>query len=40
MCTQSLSRIPMYEFHYDDIKNKNGNKSKLLFTDTNSLVYE
>ena len=30
----------MYEFHYDHIKNKYGNKSRLLFTDAGSLMYE
>ena len=30
----------MYEFHYDDIKTKYDHKSKLLFTGTDSLIYE
>ena len=30
----------MYEFYYDYVKNNNGNKSRLLFTDTDSLMYE
>ena len=30
----------MYEFHYDYFKNKYDNKSKLLFTVTDSLMYE
>ena len=35
-----LSKVLMYEFHYDFIKNKYDNKSKLLFTDPDSLMYE
>ena len=30
----------MYEFHNDYIKNKYDNKTKLLFTDTDSLMFE
>ena len=30
----------MYGFYYDYIKHKYGNKSRLMFTDTDSLMYE
>ena len=36
VCILELSKI----FYYDDIKNEYNNKSKLLFTDTESLMYE
>ena len=39
MCMVELSKVLMYEFYYNYIKNKYGNKSKLLFTD-NDLMYE
>ena len=35
-----FSKVLMYEFHYDYIKNKYGNNSRLSFTDTDSLMYE
>ena len=40
MCMVDLSKALMYEFHYDYIKNKYGNKSRKLFKDTGSLLYE
>ena len=35
-----LSKVLMYEFNYVYIKKKYGNNSRLLFTDTDSLMYE
>ena len=42
VCMRILRSIKtfMYKFHYNHIKDSYGRKAKVLFTDTDGLVYE
>ena len=40
MCILELGKVLKCNVHYDYIKNKYGSSSRLLFTDTDILIYE
>jgi len=40
MAILDISKLQMYQFHYDVYVKKYGDRAKLLFTDTDSLCYE
>ena len=40
LCILNLSKLHMYQFHYDVMRTEYRDRASLLFTDTDSLVYD
>ena len=40
MCIFEISKVLLYEFHYDYIENKYGKISRPMFREITSLIYE
>lgn len=40
MCILDIAKVVLYEFHYDFAKKQFGSDCKLMYTDTDSLIYE
>ena len=40
MCVLDISKTVLYEFHYEFAKSRLGSNCKLLYTDTDSLIYD
>src|SRR5205823_5741703 len=40
MCVLNLSKLCMYQFYYDTLKARNGDRVRLCYTDTDSLLVQ